>query len=62
MFHVRDGARMHVLCLSWNGHSSRVCILEEADGTFQAGMVAGSIMVVGPLGVRHAMKEGQKSR
>ena len=46
MFHGREDASMHVLCLgslSWNGHSSRVCILNKGDGAFQAGMV-----VVGP--------------
>jgi len=46
MFHDKDGARMHVLCLgcsNWNGHSCRLSISKEGDEAFQAGMVAGGI-------------------
>ena len=46
MFHGRDGARIHVLCLGclrWNGYSSRVYVSKEGDGAFQVGMVAGGI-------------------
>ena len=46
MSHGWDGARLNVPCLSylsWNSHSSRICVSKEGDGTSQAGMVAGGI-------------------
>ena len=63
MFHGRDGAQMHVLCLgclSWNDHSSRVCISEEGDGAFQAGMVASGIQWWGPW-VSDIQKRGKQT-
>ena len=42
MFYCRDGARMHVLCLSclsWNSHSFCLSISREGDGAFQVGNI-----------------------
>jgi len=46
MFHGKDGAHIHVLCLGClnrNDHSFRLSISKEGDGVFQAGMVADGI-------------------
>lgn len=45
-FYGGDGAHVLILCvgcLSWNGHSFRICISKEEDGAFQAGMIAGGL-------------------